>query len=94
MSEVATIQMPQQKSEKGYHEILKDDQSLETFLVAVREFNEFFCKHMFEGQDFTIRLEARGNQGVLLHARVYSDKVARPKGAEKRLDIKRQENHN
>lgn len=62
-----------------YREALKDDESLATFLKAMRSFDKRFCEMMTEGTDFTLRLEVHGNSGELLHVRVNSDGFERPK---------------
>lgn len=72
----------------GYHEVLGDDESLACFLRKMAEFDREFCACMASGEDFTLRLEVRGNKGVLLHARSYRDKIDRPDGAQDRIDGK------
>lgn len=66
----------------------QDEESLQLFLKKVQEFDQAFCDLMAKGCDFTLRLEVRGNQGVLLHSRVYRDDIERPDGAQKKIDEK------
>ncbi len=64
------------------------EESLSIFLRKVVEFNTSFCNLMVKGNDFTLRLEVRGNKQELLHARVYFDEREAPDGAQKRIDEK------
>ena len=65
----------------GYREVLKDDESLSTFLRAMHDFDEAFCKAMNDGSDFTLRMEVHGASGHLIHCRVTPDVFQRPRGS-------------
>ena len=73
----------------GFRDVITDDASLGLFLKKMAEFDQAFCAAMIKGSDYTIRLEVRGNVGVILHTRVYTDDIEQPKGAQKRVDQKR-----
>lgn len=76
-------------NEKGtVTDAIEHPPALKLFLKKFREFEAAFCKSMYEGADFTIRFEVRGNKRELLHARVYTDNSERPNGAQKRIDEK------
>jgi len=64
----------------NYETVLGDDESLALFLNKMKQFDQQFCDLMTEGQDFTLKLEIRGDKGRLLHCRVYSDSFDRPNG--------------
>lgn len=68
--------------DNNYREALKDDESLATFLKAMKNFDQQFCDFMTAGTDFTLRLEVHGCKGELLHVRVYSDGFERPRSSE------------
>ena len=70
----------------GYHEVLKDDESLKLFLAAMSDFDRAFCDAMAAGVDFTLKLEIHGNRGEMIHARVQGDSFRRPRGVEKRVE--------
>lgn len=72
-----------------YKQVLEAPESLAIFLKAMRKFDRFFCDLMTSGADFTLKLEIRGNQSELLHARVYTDESERPAGVEKRIEEKK-----
>jgi len=59
-------------------EKMKDD-SLDVFIRRMAQFDHEFCRLIAGGNDFTIRLEIRGDKYKLVHARVYSDEIERPK---------------
>jgi len=67
----------------NYRHILHDDESLSVFLRAMKLFDQRFCDVMSEGQEFTLRMEVHGIKGNLLHARVFSDGIDRPRGNSK-----------
>ena len=86
------LKMPKVESnQKSYRDVLQDNESLAVFLRSLAEFDAEFTKRMFDGKDFTIRLEVRGNKNELLHARVYAEAIDRPAGVDKRLAKKDQE---
>jgi len=61
-----------------YKSFIKDDPSIELFVESLAEFDRQFCDHMVKGNDFTLRLEIRGDKSELLHVRVMSDGFKRP----------------
>ena len=68
-------------------EVLSEE-SLKEFLAAMREFNQAFVDALISGVDFTIKLEVRGNCGVLFHVKKDDQSWRRPKGVEKRAERK------
>lgn len=80
-----------QHSDRGYREILPEDEELKTFVAQLSEFNRAFCDHVATGEEFTLRIEVHGNQGSLIHCRVYSDRIVRPHGVEKRVEERRRQ---
>lgn len=72
-------------------DVLKDEKSLREFVSSMRDFNQAFCDAMSSCVDFTIKLEVRGDQGVLLHARVLEDRFRRP-GVEKVVERRKKKN--
>jgi len=69
--------------DEDYRHVLRDDESLAVFMRAMRQFDQRFCDVMSEGQEFTLRMEVHGVKGNLLHARVFSDGIDRPRGSSK-----------
>lgn len=69
-------------------EIVNDEEALKLFLSGVKEFDSSFSEMMAGGDDFTIRLEVRGNKGIIHHVRVYRDNIRRPAGSQKKIDAK------
>ncbi len=63
---------------RDFQAALGDDESLKAFLGALHDFEEEFCRQMFHGDDFTLKLEVRGRGHKLLHARTYRDHIRRP----------------
>ena len=70
----------------NYRTVLKDDNSLAKFLMAMRKFDRAFVDLMCDGSDFTIKLEVHGNKSEMLHARVIIDDFERPNGVESRIE--------
>jgi hypothetical protein len=68
----------------GYEEHIKGDESLRAFNEALQEFDEDFCRNMFSGKDFTLKIEVHGNGGKLIHCRVHNDRFDRPTGDKKK----------
>lgn len=64
----------------GYRNIIKADDSLALFLRAMQKFDKFFTDAMISREDFTLRMEVRGDKGNILHVRVMTDGFERPKG--------------
>jgi len=60
-------------------DVLRGDESLKTFTQQLKKFDQKFCEGIVSGADFTIKIEVRGNNGELVHARVYTDEIARPR---------------
>lgn len=73
-------------SGEGYRAALGDDASLAMFLRAMGKFDRFFCDSMANGEDFTLRLEVRGDKGKLLHVRCMTDGFERPLGSSSKHD--------
>jgi hypothetical protein len=73
----------------NYREVLQDDESLCLFLKSLKKFDQAFCDHIADGDDFTLKIEVHGNQGKMLHVRVSSDGFKRPPGVEREIDRKR-----
>ena len=46
-------------------------------------FDRKFCDVMAGGEEFTIRLEVRGDKGKVVHCRVYNDEIGRPRNNSK-----------
>ncbi len=65
---------------KGFSEAFqgKDSKSLALLLRSMQKLERKFCDSMMAGTDFTLRIELKGNGGVLSHARVYGDEIDRP----------------
>ena len=79
--------MTKQRPSK-FSDAIEDNESLSILMRQLAKLEREFCDYMHTGSDFTIRLEIRGNRGVLHHARVYTDDIERPNGAQKRIDEK------
>lgn len=56
----------------------KGDGSLAVFTRKIIEFDRKFCDAMVSGNEFTIRLEIRGDKSKVVHCRVYNDEIERP----------------
>jgi hypothetical protein len=56
---------------------LDGDESLAAFLRCLRKFDRAFCDAMFDGVDFTLKLEIRGDKHKMLHSRVTTDRFER-----------------
>ena len=63
---------------KSYREIVRNDEHLVLFLNTLREFDSHFCKFMNDGEDFTLRLEVRGNKQGIVHCRVSTEEYKHP----------------
>ena len=61
-----------------YTQVLTDE-SLAVFLKGMAKFDRSFCSLMASSNEFTIRLEVKGDKGKLVHCRVYNDDIERPK---------------
>lgn len=72
-----------------YGKILRDEESLKLFLATVADFDRTFCDRMAAGDDFTLRIEVRGDRGELIHARMHAEQFKRPHGVEKRIEGKK-----
>lgn len=57
----------------------------------MKDFDRAFCNLMVDGVDFTLKLEVRGNKSELLHCQVSSHHFRRPRGVEKRIEGKNNE---
>lgn len=89
MTQAACVRMVQQPPKTNYRELLEDDEHLVVFLRKMKEFDTAFCDLMSGGDDFTLRLEVRGNKGVLLHAKVQNERIDRPDGVERLVEKRR-----
>ncbi len=69
-----------------YGKIIKNNESLNLFMDSLREFNQYFCDRMANGDDYTISLEVRGCNGEVIHCRAKNDGFKRPHGVEKRIE--------
>ncbi len=70
----------------GFQEVLSNDaESLALFLRRMARFDRLFCALMLEGNEFSVRLEVRGNKHTLIHARVWSDDLERLQGVDQKL---------
>lgn len=63
-----------------YRDVLRDDESLATFMRAMKDFDAAFSKAMCDGADYTLKLEIHGSSGKLIHCRVMLDNFNRPRG--------------
>ena len=68
-------------AENNYRDVLHDDESLATFLRAMRDFDAAFSKAMCDGADYTLKLEIHGASRRLIHCRVNLDSFNRPRGS-------------
>jgi len=59
------------------------DGSLLLFQEKMMSFDRKFCDVMAGGEEFTIRLEVRGDKGKVVHCRVYNDEIGRPRNNSK-----------
>ena len=64
------------------------NESLALFERKMAKFMQLFCDSIASGNDFTLRLEVRGNKKELIHARVYTDDIERVAGVEKRIEAR------
>lgn len=62
----------------NYEEIIGTGPSLGLFLESLAKFDRAFCDHMADGDDFTLKLEVRGDGGKIVHVRTSSDGFKRP----------------
>ena len=67
-------------SSTDYPKIINDEGALALFMSQVKKFNEGFCTGMYDGDDFTVRLEVHGDKHNILHARAYVESIKRPIG--------------
>lgn len=56
----------------------KGDGSLLIFMKKMMEFDRRFCEVMASGNEFTVRIEVKGDKGKVIHCRVYNDEIERP----------------
>lgn len=75
-------------TEVDYRKVIDNEPSLMLFLRNLRKFDTEFCRLMTGNNDFTLRLEVHGNANEILHVRVYTDEIERPRGVEKRIEKK------
>lgn len=43
---------------------------LSDFIEARKRFEEYYCRQMYEGGDFTLKIEVRGSRHKMLHCKV------------------------
>ena len=66
------------KEDKSFREAFgEDDKSLALFLRNMAKFNDYFCEFMVGGKEFTLRLEVRGERGIMKHCRVNTESLER-----------------
>jgi len=73
-------------------DVIEDDKHLLLFMKKNQEYIDLFCSLMFSGVDFTLRLEARGNKGEILHVQCNTNDREYPDGSQKRIDEKSRKN--
>ena len=59
------------------------DNSLELFLRRMAQFDSEFCRLVASNNEFTVRLEIKGDKGRVVHTRVYCDEIERPNSRSK-----------
>lgn len=79
----------EEKQTPDFKNAISHQESLNLFLRYLAKFERAFCKAMYDGEDFTMRLEVRGNAKELLRVRLYRDESEQPRGAQYRIDKKR-----
>lgn len=75
------------KTEK-VKKVIKEDKHLLLFMKKNQKFIDLFCDCMTSGVDFTLRLEARGNKGEVIHVQLNTNDRESLDGAQKRIDEK------
>ncbi len=78
--------MESSTQDSRYSEVLETDEELAVFLRAMARFDREFCSFMGEGADFTLQIEIRAEAGKMVHSRVHSNVLDRPKNSSKRKD--------
>ena len=56
---------------------------LQLVMGKLAEFEREFCRLMYGGVDYTLRLEVRGNAGKVIHTRVSTDNFEHPQEQKK-----------
>lgn len=70
---------------KGYKGAFKDDEDLVCFLRMASRFEQKVMDLMETSDDFTLRMEVRGNRFGLVHCRVSEDEFDRPPKSDARV---------
>ncbi len=73
------------KIEDLRREAFPNPDDLVCFLRAMGSYERKVLKDMMESDDWTVRLETRGNRNGLVHCRVDESDIARPPLSEKRV---------
>lgn len=71
-----------------FSDVITSDNSLELFLAKLMEFEQSFCRLMVKGGQFTIKIEVHGNVQEIIHVRLYTDEMEKPKKSQQRVDSK------
>ena len=72
-----------------FREILSDNESLATFMKSMRDFESAFCRAMYDGSDYTLKLEVHGAKGNMIHSRVVDDSFHRPRATKIKVPVKK-----
>jgi hypothetical protein len=64
--------------------VFSDEESLKILLANLRKFEREFCTMMYEGADFTVKMEVRGSNGEMELCKVSTDTFSRPLGMKKK----------
>lgn len=65
---------------EDYREAIGNEEGLASFLRSMQRFDRLFCELMGNHEsEFTIKLEVHGASGKLIHCRVTSSSMDRPK---------------
>ena len=67
-----------------FRKAIKSDEHLAVFLRMMRKFDADFCDLMIGKEDFTLKMEIRGDRGKVIHCRVQKDAFDRPNDAPKK----------
>ena len=61
-----------------YKQAFPDDATAACYFAIMSKFEAEVCTALVKGTDFTFKVEARGDKGVLLHCRLTGDTFSRP----------------
>jgi hypothetical protein len=54
------------------------DEAFKMLMQAHQQLHEGILEALGKGQDFTFKIEVRGNKGKIIHVRKYSDEISKP----------------